>query len=466
MLMNPFQYSQGPPQMTGPMQGNRLPFQQINPNNDKVNTDSLLEQRINQRNMEAPTGPTGPGGFPQQAPMPNYQNPQFPQQHQQFPGQQQFLGQPQQQLSQQQQQFLRQQPSSRGGSLNIHPAVIQKFLLMTPAQQQQFAATSPEFYQKIMESMPYHHNPNPQQEQDHQDQGQPDEHTSEDESSDMLENSHSSEDDTDHELKIKEQPEPEPEPEKSKKKHYRHKNKHRHRHHQPEPHERELQVKPSISNNNNVDVHHNFINLSVDFRKDLIEIDNDTYVLGFPTQHNIASLELVSCLINRNVILDREPYIYMNIDEIEGDYELSDNKHIYGKLIQEKTVNEFIVYKPENCIKKFDRATRLDKISISFLKYDLSTVPLNKIVVRKIRKNKDTLRISTKYQHYLVTGDEINVCSTQGDSLCVDKVEVLDVLDKDLFVIEVPINNINGSGLQFEKVNLKCTLSFKITTHS
>ena len=50
-----------------------------------------------------------------------------------------------------------------------------------------------------------------------------------------------------------------------------------------------------------------------------------------------------------------------------------------------------------------------------------------------------------------------------NDKISVDMVEIIKVLSPDLLVLDNPINPITqGLGFQFDKVDLKCTLTFKI----
>lgn len=411
----------------------RLPFQQVNPSHEQYqSTDSLLQQRISERNTLDVTN----GGDPM-----DYQMPQ------------------------RREHVVAQEP-------NIHPAMIARFLNMKPNEKENLSKMNPTYYQQLLKAsqsqnqLPSQQDFQPQPQQDFQTQSQqlpqpilqqnqfeqnyssinPVQEIESNVSSD-LENIHSSEDD--------EPPTPVVKTKRSTK-----------RRNEINPSERVLNVNHKNTVNQNVTLNKGSVFLSLDFRNDLVEIKNDTYVLSFPTQHNVTGLELESCLINRNKVLEREPYIYISISEIEGEYQVTAGHKInsvFGKLIQEKTINEFIVYKPENCIKNFLRNTMVDKLSIKFLRYDLAPIQLNRIPVEKLRKSKDCLKVTTKTPHYLSAGDRVNISCTDSDKISVDMVEILKVLSPDLLVLDNPINPITqGLGLQFDKVDLKCTLTFKI----
>lgn len=469
--------------------GDRLPFAQINPNMEmRTSPDALLEQRIMERSMEAPSmNPNmnvGPGGT----------NPMMQQiqQHQSGP-----------------------YNTPVAGEINIHPAVIKQFTEMNPTEQARVAQTNPQFVQQIYHTM---QRMAQQQQEQHMQGVRPQQpgpagstdpgHDTDSESistasvlSSELENSHSSDEGSEHDehkegerkkkhRKKKNAPtstnEGEPkfnfsgESGKSGKsnsgsKSARKKNKHRHRDRDRD--RRELVVERDtdlVKDKNRArdqsrGVKTNYV--SLDFRKDLIDIEGDHYILGFPTQHNVYQLELESCVINRNQILDREPYIYISVGEVDGDYNMTDS-NVFGKLIQERTVNEFIMYRPENCVKTFKRPTRFNKLTISFSKYDLGTISINELHVKHLGKlrpksgsDADYIKITTKSAHHLDVGDTVNISSAHNDRQTVDSVEVVEVVSDNAVILDSPVTTLgHDMRLQFEKVNLKCTLTFKMKT--
>jgi len=50
----------------------------------------------------------------------------------------------------------------------------------------------------------------------------------------------------------------------------------------------------------------------------------------------VQCIELESCVINQSCDLEGEPYVYIMIDEIKGDYNINMGKHracnVFGKL--------------------------------------------------------------------------------------------------------------------------------------
>ena len=443
-------------------------FQQPAYNSQGPNmSDMLLQQRINER-----------GGAPGMQQRPGMQG--IPGMHgMQQPGMQgggQMQGYPQQGIPMQPMQPM--QPQA--GSLNIHPAVLQQFQQMSPQVQQQYAMKDPVAYQQIVATLQrQYQQANPMiQQQNGQGQGRHGRHDSDSDtlsdsslesrskkrrrrkdkgkgkgidedsnaSSDLL-NSHSSEDS---------------EAESTTGKHRKREARKIRTHHGN-----------SSSAPTSAYKARGYTYLSLDFRSDLKSIDNNQYTLSFPTQHNVRYIELESCLVNCNAVLEREPCIYMVIKEIPGDYRVTmgnECMNVFGKLIQEKTINNFIVFKPENCCKKLKVPERLKNLTISFHKYDLTPIPLNKLLVRKWRPSNRTgqasapyVKVITKTPHHMSLGDRVNICMTSVDSATVDAVDVLDVPSDDCLILEDPINKMRSeSSLQLEKTDLKCNLTFKI----
>ena len=393
-------------------------------------------------------------------------------------------------------------PPPPAGSVNIHPAMIAKFLEMTPEAQQHLARMQPAYYQQIVNTIarqtmqersasppPQAHTaPLPSNDQlsafydtvtnyprtEHDPSQEllallppprksgsrsrhrkqpplpppPPQPSSESESSD-LENIHSSEEDM-------------PTPLVS-----RHHNKHQQQApaqaHSAPVHSAPVHSAPAHQSQTQAEY------LSLDFRNDLTSVDDECYILGFPSQHNVTDITLTSCIIHRNQMLEREPYLYIHIEELEGNYKIGHTgKHshsthnVFGKLIQERNINDFIVYRPEHCAVTLPRPIRLDRLSMKFLNHDLSPVSLGRLIIKKLSRSKDCLKVTTKVPHYLMVGDRINISCSSDDMTSVDSVEVVDVLSPDLIAVENPVNNIgSGIGLQFDKTDIKCTLTFK-----
>ena len=138
---------------------------------------------------------------------------------------------------------------------------------------------------------------------------------------------------------------------------------------------------------------------------------------------------------------------------------------VFGKLIPEKTVNEFIFYKPENCRKSFTKPVNLEKITISFLQYDQTDISLSKLDIRNLSQSSTGgyYKLNTRGSHYLTTGDLVSITYKQPNRTTVETITVLDTPSPDVLILEVPIKDLKTEDrCTFEKVQLKCSLTFKI----
>ena len=205
--------------------------------------------------------------------------------------------------------------------------------------------------------------------------------------------------------------------------------------------------------------------LSLDFRRDVDRADSNKFSLIIPSYHNVTSIELESCTIQSEQLLV-EPSVYIVIDELDGDYTVSNGSHkmvVFGKLHLDKCVSGFIRYKPEHCIKIFDSPVPLNKLTISFLRYDGERIPLGKLNVKKISKSSNNVVITTFNPHHLFVSDRVNVFLGEQDSVSISNLKVVEVKNDTNAVLEKSMDSYqNGSNLAFEKAGIKCTLTFKI----
>jgi hypothetical protein len=192
-------------------------------------------------------------------------------------------------------------------------------------------------------------------------------------------------------------------------------------------------------------------------------------VLGVPSRQ-IREIELEACIINRIELLEREPYIYLSILEIPGDYQLIGEGNtvvpVFGKLVQEKTVNEFIFYRPENCRKILHSPIDIDKLTVSFLNYDQTPISLSKINVKdlNVSNGKTYCKMHTRGPHNLISGDSINVSYRAHNRITVESLSIIDVPNNDTIITEPPVNDIVPEDrCSFDRVQIKCSLTFRIS---
>lgn len=214
--------------------------------------------------------------------------------------------------------------------------------------------------------------------------------------------------------------------------------------------------------------------VSIDFRTDIRDISNNKYVISLPEKQSVSAIKLESCIIPQLAQLEGEPYIYIAISEVDGDYSTNNSTvPVFGKLIQEKTVNNFIIYKPENCKKTFKSPKLLDTLKVSFLTYDRQPIQLNRLSCSRISGTKkgSLFKVTCRQPHYLSMNDKVTTNTKISNKLVSELSTVRHIVSPDTFVIDRPFglaNNTQPTVLDttIEKTGVKCTLTFNLTLSS
>ena len=206
---------------------------------------------------------------------------------------------------------------------------------------------------------------------------------------------------------------------------------------------------------------HNFI---IDFRNNLIDIDQYKYTIA-TNLSNIRKINLKSCIINQIYNLENEPYIYLVINNIKGEYDK--NYNIFCKLELNKVKNGFLNYKSEKSYKIFNNLQSFNKLTFSFLKHDYSKIMLNNIPVCKISKKPNNLKIYTKTEHYITIGDKINISKIVENEIINEVLIVEEIHDKCSFITNMPFNKCflhkseTNTNTLFEKCDIKVVFDFE-----
>ncbi len=86
--------------------------------------------------------------------------------------------------------------------------------------------------------------------------------------------------------------------------------------------------------------------ISLDFRNDLKDLKSP-YQVKFPINHELIRIKLQSCQIPATTNLGSEPYIYLQIEELEGDYLMPNGLKAFGKLILIGDRQGYLYYQPD-----------------------------------------------------------------------------------------------------------------------
>ena len=177
-------------------------------------------------------------------------------------------------------------------------------------------------------------------------------------------------------------------------------------------------------------------NLSLDIRGDAVSSDNHTpeYCLQFTRFGNISRVELLSLIVSHHHVLLTEPYLFVDIKEIEGRCHLSNGKRTFGKIVSAKR-DGHIVYVPEECIQTFSKPIQLERLTLSFCDHQGTPINIREIKVDCVRKGND-LTIECINPHFLQEREKVEVQIIKPLEIDSYEVEVKSVIDEKRFKIK------------------------------
>ena len=170
-----------------------------------------------------------------------------------------------------------------------------------------------------------------------------------------------------------------------------------------------LQANPRVDQINQLIV-------TLDFRKDLIDIDNNSYCLKLQKETLINKIALKKFMIELCDTVVSEPYIFIDIENINDDEKscMVEEKKVIGRMIQHSTTicnKTMYVYEPEDCIIQLKKPLKTNHLYFSFYNYKGQKLNLKKINPKKIIKleNTELNQILTNGINAVKIGDKINV---------------------------------------------------------
>ena len=127
--------------------------------------------------------------------------------------------------------------------------------------------------------------------------------------------------------------------------------------------------------------------LSLDFRNDLMDLKSP-YKMRFPINYDILRLKLQSCQIPTTTNLASEPYIYLRIEEVEGDYLMPNGIRAFGKLILIGDRQGYLYYQPDlnSCDFSFNIQQNFEELTLQFCNYQGVPIHLEELhITKKVR---------------------------------------------------------------------------------
>ena len=208
--------------------------------------------------------------------------------------------------------------------------------------------------------------------------------------------------------------------------------------------------------------------LSLNFEMNLIDISTNglIYSLGFDPISQYNKLSMKSCMINLHPVLQEEPYFYIKIKEVDGCYRVGRREKVFGKIVPHKITDQMVIYTPEYCQGEINnKDVNLDKLTLSFLKPDLSFACLHKIdgIKNVIRKRKQgVLVINTIRSNYLIPGDKVNLNLIWPGQISVIGGEIIEVGENGTsFTIDICPEKMSKK-MFIERVSMKCSFTFEV----
>ena len=206
-------------------------------------------------------------------------------------------------------------------------------------------------------------------------------------------------------------------------------------------------------------------NLSLDIRNDGLTCENHVpeYVFKFTKFGNISKIELTSVITSFHHILLSEPYLFVNLKELEGRCHLSNGKRTFGKIMLINQRENGLIFTPDDCFQTYSRPIAIDQMTFSFC--DSQGIPINirEIKLTRVVKSKTSkeLIFECAHLHYLKVGDKIEVQVIKQLEIESYEIEVSEVINE--LSLKIP-NNFDSLTNQIRifrsKIDLCLTFKF------
>lgn len=218
----------------------------------------------------------------------------------------------------------------------------------------------------------------------------------------------------------------------------------------------------------------NQVTLTLDFRKDLIDIDNNSYCLKLQKDMEITSITLKKFMIElcHDVVI--EPYIFVDIENIDDDEKSCEveEKKVIGRMLQQSSTicnKSMYVYDQEDCYIELKNPIKTNHLYFSFYDYKGKKLNLKKINVKKVIKLEkgDLNQILTDGINVVKPGDNIivttvsNIKDTKGKYWQCSQLSVSETKNNSIICSMIPSVE-QRSKLVLEKKILNSNISLAI----
>ena len=181
-------------------------------------------------------------------------------------------------------------------------------------------------------------------------------------------------------LQLQSQPQPQPEPQLQ---------------HQLQPQlqlESQLHVQQTRPNNELV--------ITLDFRKDLIDVKDNSYCLKLQKETIISCIVLKKFMIELCDNVVSEPYIYVDIENIQDEEKVCiiEDKKVIGRMVQQTATvcnKSMYVYDQEDCKIELNNPIKTNHLYFSFYDYNGTKLNLKKLNAKKVIKSPIEIILNT-----------------------------------------------------------------------
>ncbi len=159
--------------------------------------------------------------------------------------------------------------------------------------------------------------------------------------------------------------------------------------------------------------------ITLDFRKDLIDVKDNSYCLKLQKETYISSLIIKKFMIELCDSVVSEPYIYVDIENFQDEDKVCfvEDKKVIGRMVQQSSTvcnKTMYLYEQEDCIIELKTPVKTNHLFLSFYDYNGNKLNLKKLNAKKVIKleNSDLNQVLTTGSNTLKSGDTINVVTT------------------------------------------------------
>ena len=215
------------------------------------------------------------------------------------------------------------------------------------------------------------------------------------------------------------------------------------------------------------------VNMTLDFRKDLVDIDEDSYCLVMNNYYtHIIGIEVKKLMIELCEPVVNEPYIYVDIENIieeDKHYTISNNQKVLGRMVQTNTIcnKSMYIFEQEDCMCSFNEPIDMNHIYLTLYDYTGSKISLKNINVYKVIniENTNKNQILTSYINIVKPNSIIDVCSNKTFkkyTLWKNKPLVVKESKSNSIIVNEELKTNKSSKLVLEKEKINCNISIKL----